>query len=200
MDPRQTAPDDIADLLERCHRDTATVLATVPPAGFAAASPCTGWTVRQVGNHLVASLTLLARVAEGEPVPPAEFDANAMADTDHLGTDPVAAFHTAAQRSTAVFKLPDTLDRSYPLPSGPTPGIALANLSLLESLVHGWDIAHGAGLPHPADPAVVAAVQAFAARAIGDHQRAAGLFAAPVATGTDAEPFTVLLAHLGRRR
>jgi len=194
----QVDPANIVGLLEACYHTTGTVLAAVTRAGYAAPSPCAGWTVRQVGNHLVASLTLLARIAEGEPVPPAEFDTRAMADTDHLGADPAAAFHTAAQRSTAVFRLPDTLARSYPFPPGPTPGIVLANLSLLESLVHGWDLARGAGLPYPADHGVVAAVQAFAAQAVGDQQRQAGLFAAPIPVGPDAQPLTVLLAHLGR--
>ena len=190
---------DVVGLLERSYRDTAAVLAAITPAGFAAPSPCTGWTVRQVGNHLVASILLLARVAEGDTVTPADFDPQAMADTDHLGGDPAAAFHTAAQRSTAMFKLPDTLTRSYPFPPGPTPGIVLANISLLESLVHGWDLAHGAGVRQPADPGVVAAVRAFAAQAIGEPQRQTGLFAAPCPVDADAEPFIRLLAHLGRR-
>jgi uncharacterized protein (TIGR03086 family) len=192
-------PADVVGLLERSYHDTAAVLSAITPAGFAAPSPCTGWTVRQVGNHLVASILLLARVAEGDTVTPADFDAQAMADTDHLGGDPAAAFHTAAQRSTAVFKLPDTLARSHRFPPGPTPGIVLANISLLESLVHGWDLAHGAGVQQPADPDVVAAVHHFAAQAIGEPQRQTGLFAAPCPVDADAEPFTRLLAHLGRR-
>jgi uncharacterized protein (TIGR03086 family) len=196
--PATGDPADITDLLERCFHDTATVLAAITPAGFAAPSPCTGWTVRQVGNHLVASLILLARAAEGETVDPADFDGHTMAHSDRLGADPAAAFHAATQRSTAVFKLPDTLDRAYPFPPGPTPGVVLANLSLLESLVHGWDLARRAGLPYPADPAVVAAVRTFATQAVGDQQRQAGLFAA-VPVETTAEPITALLAHLGRR-
>jgi uncharacterized protein (TIGR03086 family) len=171
--PTADRPDaaNVVGLLERSYRDTAAVLAAITPARFAAPSPCTGWTVRQVGNHLVASILLLSRVVEGDTVTPADFDPQAMADTDHLGGDPAAAFHTAAQRSTAVFTLPDALDRSYPFPPGPTPGIVLANISLLESLVHGWDLARGAGVPQPADPDVVVAVHEFAAQAIGDAQR-----------------------------
>jgi hypothetical protein len=46
---------------------------------------------------------------------------------------------------------------------------------------------------------VVAAVQAFSAQAIGDQQRQAGLFAAPVPVDPDAQPLSTLLAHLGRR-
>ena len=74
-----------------------------------------------------------------------------------------------AKRSAAAFSLPDTLDQRFPFLPGPTPGITLANISLLESLVHGWDIATGAGLPYRPDGAVVAAVHAFASKAIGDR-------------------------------
>ncbi len=199
MTQRPASPA-ITDLLERSFHDTAQLIASVGRPDWSAQSPCTGWTVRHVGNHLVASLALLARVAEGEPVEPAEFDGQAMAETDHLGADPTAAFHTAAKRSAAAFNLPDTLDQRFPFPPGPTPGITLANISLLESLVHGWDIATGAGLPYRPDDAVVAAVHAFASKAIGDDQRKAGLFGPPRPAGADAGPFTALLGHLGRRR
>jgi hypothetical protein len=46
---------------------------------------------------------------------------------------------------------------------------------------------------------VVEAVQEFAGMAIGDDQRAAGLFGAAVPTTADADQFTALLGHLGRR-
>jgi uncharacterized protein (TIGR03086 family) len=194
------AEPDVTLLLNRSYRDVAALLAAIDDPGWAAASPCTGWTVRRVGNHLVASLTLLARIAEGEAVGMAEFDGEAMARADHLGTDPVAAFTTAAERSAAAFTLPGTLDRLFPFPPGPTPGSDLACLSLLESLVHGWDIAQGAAAPYRPDGAVVAAAHEFASRSIGDEQRRAGLFGAPCPTDAGADAFTALLGHLGRCR
>jgi len=190
---------EIVELLERSYEQTATVLAGITPQGYAAPSPCTGWTVRQVGNHLVGGLDRLTRIVEGEDIPKAELDPQRMAEADQLGTDPAAVFRSVAARSTAVFKLPDTLRRTYPFGPGPTPGAVLASLSLLESLVHGWDLARGAGLGYPADPAVVAAVQAFTAQAIGPEQREAGLFGAEYATGPADPPLTALLAYLGRR-
>jgi uncharacterized protein (TIGR03086 family) len=192
------APVTVPELLERGFRSTVDLFAAVDEAGWAAPSPCQGWTVRNVGNHLVASVTLLARVAEGEAVPPAEFDGQAMAETDRLGADPVVALRAAAERSVAVFKLPDTLTRRFPFPPGPTPGIVIANLTLLESLVHGWDIASGAGVPYRPDAAVVSTVKEFSEQAIGDEQRRSGLFGPAYRTVPDAEPFTALLGHLGR--
>ena len=197
--PKDEPPPEILGLLARSYDATAALLATITPLGFAAVSPCAGWTVRQVGTHLIGSLQLLARVAEGETVAQGEFDAHSMAATDHLGPDPVAAFRAVAERSITVFTLPDTLERRYAFPPGSTPGAVLANISMLESVVHGWDLARGAGAPYQVDQTVVEAVGAFASRAIGDEQRRAGLFAAAVPTAADASPLTTLLGHLGRR-
>lgn len=190
---------EIVELLERSYADTATVLAKITAEGYAAPSPCAGWTVRQVGNHLLGGLTQLTRIAEGEQLSPAELDVQKMAEADQLGADPAAAFRAVAARSTAVFKLPDTLQRTYPFGPGPTPGAVLAQLSLMESLVHGWDMARGAGLAYPADPEIVATVRALTAQVVGPEQRQAGLFAAEQPTGPADPPLTALLAYLGRR-
>ena len=194
----QPGQPGLTDLLERSYRDTAGLYAAIGRSGWSAQSPCSGWTVRNVGNHLVASLTLLARVVEGDTVQPAELDAEAMASTD-IGPDPAVAFEAAAKRSVAAFATPEALGQQFPFPPGPTPGAVLAQLSLLESLVHGWDLARGTGVPYQPDDAVVAAVHEFAGQAIGDAQRAAGLFGPPHPTAADADRFTALLGHLGRR-
>ncbi len=180
---------DIVNLLERSYQDTTSVLERIPPEGYAAPSPCSGWTVREVGEHLVGSITRLAVLVEGgtgdQPEDP--------------GTDLTAGFRAAAKRSVAAFSAPDALQRRYPFGPGPTPGLVLANLCLTESLVHGWDLAQGTGLPYPADDAVVAAVHGFAGQAVGDEQRRAGHFGPAYPTGSGTDPLTALLAHLGRR-
>ncbi len=190
---------DVIGLLARAYDTDAAMLGTITPAAFDAASPCAAWTVRQAGNHLVGSLLLLARVAEGEEVGLADYDGGAMAATDHLGQDPVGALRAAADRSLRIFGRPDVLGRTYSFAGQPTPGAILAQSSLMEALVHGWDVAQGADAPFPADKAVVDAVREFSAMAIGDGQRAAGLFASAVPTSADADPLTTLLGHLGRR-
>jgi uncharacterized protein (TIGR03086 family) len=188
----------IVKLLERGYQDTARMLASIPADGWDAPSRCAEWTVRQAGNHLVGSLHLLSRVAEGETVDPAEFDPQMLADSDSLGSDAPAAFRSAAERSVAVFTLPDTLDQKFVLPAGPAPGIAVANISLMEALVHGWDIARGAGVAYPTDGAVVAAVNEFAQQAIGEPQRENGFIGPVVSVGAQAGVFDKLLGHLGR--
>ncbi|HET6215123.1 MAG TPA: TIGR03086 family metal-binding protein [Micromonosporaceae bacterium] len=186
------------NVLDRGYAATRDVFAAINGAGWDTPSACADWSVRQCGNHLVASVRLLARVAEGETVPPADFDARSMADTDNLGTDPAGAFAAVAKRSVAAFARPGALTELFGFPPGPTPGLVLANISLMEAVVHGWDLARGADVPYPIDAAVVAALGGFVTQAIGDEQRKAGLFGPKLPVAPDANPLTGLLAHLGR--
>ncbi|RAY12855.1 TIGR03086 family protein [Actinomadura craniellae] len=200
MDARTIAGSaDVVRLLRRSHDTTAELIGRITADGWAAPSACTGWTVRQAADHLTGALLLIARIAAGETVDPAEVDAQYQADTDHLGADPATAFRAVTGRSLAVFGEPGALDREFPFITGPASGATLASVSLLESLVHGWDIARGAGLRYPADDEVVAAAWAFARDTVGDDRRRDGMFAAAVPVDPAAAPFTALLAHLGRR-
>ncbi|GAA0405297.1 hypothetical protein Acor_23020 [Acrocarpospora corrugata] len=198
MAPTSAAQPGIGGLLERSHGLVGRILGQITPQGWAAASPCRKWTVRQSANHLTGALLILARVAEGRQVEAAEFDAQHQADTDHLGADPAAAFAAVAARSVAAFAAPGALEADHAFMGTRTPGAVLASISLLESLVHGWDIATGAGLDYPADAEVVLAAWQHAATGVGDHQREAGQFAAVLPVLPTADPLTRLLAHLGR--
>ncbi|MGI5285406.1 TIGR03086 family metal-binding protein [Nonomuraea polychroma] len=191
-------PPAVTELLERSHAMVGHVLDQIGEQGWAAAGPCEKWSVRQTTNHLAGALLLLARVAEDDQVDPAEFDAQRQADTDHIGADPAAAFAAVADRSMAAFTAPGVLEREHAFMGDTVPGTVLASISLLESLVHGWDIATGAGLPYTADDDAVQAVWQFATtEPIVIHHRS-GRFADPVPVLPAASLPVRLLAHLGR--
>jgi len=196
---RAMAAPSVAVLLERSFQLVADVLAQVDDAGWAARSACTAWTVRQAGNHLVGSVDALTRMAEGEHLDQTDTDPHRLADTDHLGADASKSLRRVAERTVAVFSRPEVLDGRYQQPVPDASGMLIANVCLLESLVHGWDVAYGAGLVYRPDDAVVATVRAFTDAAIGDEQRAAGAFAAAQPVGPDAGAFAAVLGHLGRR-
>jgi uncharacterized protein (TIGR03086 family) len=170
------------DLLPKAYDATAAALASV--TDWDAPSPCTDWTVHDVTNHLVTVMKMFSAAVDGGDV----------LEGDHLGADPLGAFRAAADRCLVVFSQPDVLAASHPFPFGPTPGAVIAQLSLSESLVHGWDIARGAGVPYAPAPEVVADVLARSA----EPPPSEGLFAPPVPVPAGAAPLTVLLARLGR--
>jgi hypothetical protein len=69
---------------------------------------------------------------------------------------------------------------------------------MLETLVHGWDIASGAGVSYKPDDAVVTAVGEYATTAISEAPRG-GRFGPVIRVAAEADAFTALLGHLGRR-
>lgn len=188
-----------AALLRRGLQATAMLVEQITDDGWTAQSACDGWTVRQAADHLTGALKLLTRYAAAEPIDHAEVDAQRQADTDHLGTDPAAAFRAVAERALEVFGRPGALEREVPFINGPATGATLASISLLETTIHGWDVAVGAGLRYEADDEIVQALWSHARDGVGDEQRRAGMFADPLPVMPTADPFTILLAHLGRR-
>jgi uncharacterized protein (TIGR03086 family) len=193
--PEATTRPDLPTLLQRSLRDTTAVLGAVER--WDAPTPCTGWTVHEVANHLAGSIRFLTSIVEGAPLDPTELDPQQQ--PGRLGQQPATEFGAIAARAVAAFTDPQTLARRFDLPAPDLPGAVLANIGLLESLVHGWDIATGAGLDYRPDDDAVAAVREFAGAAIGDEQRRNGLFGPALPTHAHAEDLTRLLAHLGRK-
>lgn len=169
-------------MLRKAYDATAAVLAAV--TDWDAQSPCADWTVREVANHLVGALTAFAAAVEHTEWTMA---------ADHLGDDPLGAYRAAADRCLAAFERPGAMTEPHPFPFGPTPGSVIAAISLSETVVHGWDIATGAGVAYTPPPEAVAELLAADA-----EPPAEGMFAPPVPVPPDAAPLTRLLARTGR--
>jgi uncharacterized protein (TIGR03086 family) len=127
LDAHQRAKDVFAD-----------VLARVTPDRLDAPSPCDGWDVAAVIDHVIAGNQ---RVLERAGQEPAE-----------LPGDVGAAFAVSVAAAHAVFAAPDGLTRTYELSIGPLPGTAFIGLRTIDLYVHAWDVAKGAGLPRDLDP------------------------------------------------
>lgn len=187
---------NLVELLERGYDGCTAALAAVPADRLDAASPCAGWSVRDVANHLVGAHLLFARIVEGEELDAAEFSGGS--DADHLGSDPGGAYGAVAKRCLAAFRRPGALEETFPFAFGPAPGFVIANISLSESLVHGWDIARGAGVPYVPDDDAAAAVREFQSQGTEEDRTADGMFGPALPAPTGASAFEALLAFLGR--
>jgi uncharacterized protein (TIGR03086 family) len=117
-------------------------------------SACSDWSIRQLVNHLVGGDRLCTRVLRGEPLPPMDQLIGA-ARADQLGDDPAAAYRATAAELLEALRAPGVLDGVYTVPMGTLPGPAVAHLRLVETLVHGWDLASGLGTPAPYPDALV---------------------------------------------
>ena len=167
----------------------------VPADAWDNGTPCAGWCVREVLNHLAGEQLWVPPLLAGQTL---EQVGDAF-DGDVLGDDPVASWDDAIGAAVAAWRETDP-DLAVHLSVGPTPASEYANQMLMDLVVHDWDLARGAGLDDTLDPVLVEAVLGY----VNEHEQLIGqwpsLFADPVPVGDDARPQTVLLAKLGRRR
>jgi uncharacterized protein (TIGR03086 family) len=105
----------------------------------------------------------------------------------------------ASAEAVATIEAPGAMEAICDLSMGPTPGEEYTRQLTVDLIVHGWDLARGAGLDDTIDPELVAAASAYiepwkpALADMGDY------FATPIEPAADADPQTVLLNTLGRR-
>jgi len=93
---------------------------------------------------MLGSMEQLAGAAAGDP-DPSRLDAEALAATDRIGTDPAAAFDAIAQQALAVWHTPGVLERTCAMPMGPRSALVVARISVSDAVVHGWDISRAIG-------------------------------------------------------
>ncbi len=183
---------DLLDLLNRAARSVEALLARIEVDDDVRATPCPEMTVSQVAAHLIGGMRGFTTVAEGGEL---RFDAEL--DPSFIDERPAAAFRMAADDLLAALGAPGRIEASYAMPWGPTTGAQLLGFELIETVVHGWDIACGLGISLQVDRDVAEATLAGARRWVDDSVRVPGMFgpAVPVDGGT---PLEELVGFLGR--
>jgi uncharacterized protein (TIGR03086 family) len=181
---------DPIDLLARAARTTETVLARLESTDRGRSSPCPEMTVGEVATHLIGGINGFADVGEGGEL---HFDADP--ELDQAGA--AVGFRAAMDRLLAAFGAPGRIDATYPMPWGPTTGAQLLGFELIETVVHGWDIARGLGVAMDVEDDVIRATLAGARMWVDESVRVPGMFGPEVRVG-DAPPLDQLVAFLGR--
>ncbi|WP_344009033.1 maleylpyruvate isomerase N-terminal domain-containing protein [Nocardioides lentus] len=172
-------PSDTARFAERAERFAA-LLTTDLHRG--APTPCTGWSVRDVVDHVVATqrdfLVRQGLLAADAPTP-TDFDAHRREVLDVLGRDDVAG-------------------RAYDGYFGPTTvGATMADFYGWDLLVHAWDVAAATGQQWDVSDAEAAELDATA-DGWGGALYGEGICAPAVAVPADAPARDRLLGRLGR--
>ncbi|MGD3104743.1 TIGR03086 family metal-binding protein [Streptomyces sp. YGL11-2] len=187
-----TDPERVLAGYAQVARDVGALVAAVRPDDLRLPTPCAGWTVRELLNHMVWENLMATSIAAGAP----RGDHTA----DHLGDGPdghIAAFEESARTALAVFTGSGMLHRTF----GPyeAPGGLLVQQVTVELLAHGWDLARSVGAPTDLAPEVAAEVLEAARLIYGAAPRTEGSSIAPErpappgATAADR-----LAAYLGR--
>jgi uncharacterized protein (TIGR03086 family) len=157
-------------------------------------TPCAGWDVRALVNHVVGANrrhTMLLHGASAEA-------ADATRSVDHLGSDPIGAFISTSAELAAAFSEEGALTRTVHHPAGDRSGADLVGMRVLDLAVRAWDLARAIGADDALPSDIVEFLLALVPRFDREWQQG-GFPPAVVDAGTDASPQDRLLQHLGRR-
>ena len=124
--------DDI-ELLERVLDKTGALVEGVTPDQLDDPTPCPDYDVRTLVNHITGWVQSFAAGANGRSY---EGDPNNF----EAGDDPGSVFRKAASEAVEGWRTHGT-DRNVGLMGGEMPGAMVLNMTIMEYLTHGWDLA-----------------------------------------------------------
>jgi uncharacterized protein (TIGR03086 family) len=184
---------DIAALHEQALASTRRYVAGTNLDQMGDPTPCEGWDVRALLNHIVSGNEWAAELAAGKTID----EVGDRLDGDVVGDDPVAAYDASADRAAAAFNAPGALEAPCAVSYGPVPGEVYAGHRFIDVLIHGWDLAKATDQDTALDPALVDAcwrvIEPQADLLVGS-----GAFGTTHDVPDGADQQTRLLALLGR--
>jgi uncharacterized protein (TIGR03086 family) len=184
---------DIAELHAEALDATGMIVAGIPADRWQAGTPCDGWDVRTLVNHVVSGNLWAVELAAGGTIE----DVGDRLDGDVLGPDPVGSYSASAKAAAAAFRGPGALDAPCAVSYGPVPGSVYAGHRFIDVLIHGWDLAVATGQDTVLDAGLMQACQQVLEPQL-ELFRAAGAFARPLPVPPGATGQTRFLAMLGR--
>jgi uncharacterized protein (TIGR03086 family) len=159
-----------------------------------ARTPCAGYDVRALLNHLLYwGPWLIAAGRRSDPPVPGVTEA----DAGLVAEDWLAALEKQTGTLVDVFSAPAAWTGMTALGSASLPSAVVGEMVLGEFVLHGWDLAAASGqkLACPAETAL--AVHA-AAEAMGAQARSMGVYGPLVPVPPDASPLDLALGASGR--
>lgn len=157
------------------------------------ATPCEGWDVRALVNHVVAENLWTRPLMEGRTIA----EVGTAFDGDVLADDPAGAWAEAAAQARAAVDPPDALERTVHLSFGDTPAEEYVLQLFADHLIHAWDLAQAIGEDASLEPDLVDACADWFDDVEDAYRQGGAIGQRPlVPIGADAQ--TRLLARFGR--
>jgi uncharacterized protein (TIGR03086 family) len=186
--------EDVARLHRRALDETGVVVARITRDQWDRATPCEGWDVRTLLNHLVAGNFWAAELGAGATIE----EVGDRLEGDLLGDDAMAAYQASAKLAAAAFEAPGALDVPCAVSYGPVPGAIYCGHRFIDVFIHGWDLAVATAQDSTLDPELVGAAYELL-QDQADMVRASGMFGNDLAVPANARAQTRLLAFIGRQ-
>jgi len=191
----------IVNQLSEALSAAAALVDDLSPQSLTWATPCPGWSVLELVNHLAGVTEKFERFAAGTR------GLIRQSPDGLVGTQPARNFRAGVEAAVTTWRRhPEALEAACVLPFGSFDGATAAGLNLFDAVVHGWDIAIGAGVDHQMDDALAAVALRIADLRVTDQARRSWHYAAPILTPNltpivtpVGAPFSIrLLAATGR--
>ncbi|MFD5073889.1 TIGR03086 family metal-binding protein [Streptomyces sp. NPDC058371] len=182
------------ELLSRAHAYLREVVAAVPEGGWAASTPCSEWTVRQVVNHARLDQQAYGAVVTGHGLP----DSDPFHPADALDGDAGAELDKVLRAVAEVYAGLAADAGEVPTPLGPLPFPVAAAAAAMDAAVHAWDIAVATGQDAPLAEDVAEGIRPAAEQLVDHLREAYGVFAPARETPGGDGRAEALLAFLGR--
>jgi uncharacterized protein (TIGR03086 family) len=182
----------VVALIERGVRMTGDIVVGIRSDQWSAPSPCAGWTVRDVANHVVGGMRIFAAELAARQ-PEAEHEA------EWLGSDPVAAYTEAAGMDLDAWRTPGAMSGSVTISLGQLPAGFAAVVHVLELVAHGVDLAVATDQVHLVDQELCEEVLGLLTAMGGvDDYRLPGVFGPEVPVDLGAPAHERVSGYLGR--
>ncbi|MGL5816273.1 MAG: TIGR03086 family metal-binding protein [Phycicoccus sp.] len=179
-------------------RQTVLLATQAVPDRLSLPTPCAGWDLRRLLDHMTTENLGFAAAAHGRGDDPAVW-------VGDLGrADPVADYVAATDALLEAFAEPGVLQRSFALPlltrEQEFPGEQAVMMQLVDSVAHTWDLARTLRLALTVDDEIVEPVLALCEQLPDDESRRApgAPFGPAVPVPRDAPPLDRVVALLGR--
>ena len=185
---------DLTTMRQACE-STEAFVAAVTDDQHGRPTPCAEWNVRDLLNHLLATL-VLGEALLGDKAPAIAAAPGELPDRDLVGDDALKAYRVGVEALLAAAG-GDALTRPHATPLGEMPGEVLGGFTTLDIAVHGWDLARATGQDPTLDAGLAEAVLDFAHRFVTDRNRGARI-GPPVPVDAGAPATDRLAAFLGR--
>ena len=154
-------------------------------------TPCEDYGVTALVDHIVGWVQVFDAESNGRP-----FEGDAA--TYRCGSDPEAEFHVAAAGVVADGQ-EHGLDRQVRIISGEMPGEMVFNMTLMEYLTHGWDLAAATAQVPPYTEDEAAEILRRAERTLPAEYRGDDMpFGPSIPIGLEAPPLDRFMAFMGR--
>ena len=172
----------------------ARIVSGTDPGRFDDKTPCTQWDVKELLNHLILCTAYsFERRARGEQVGPDLTARDFASEADYA-----AAYRAQLDRALAAWAPAEVWESEIDTGGGKSPAPQIAEMILMELVLHGWDLATATGQRYEISDETAATV-AKAVGASAEMYRQYDGFAAEVEVGPDAKALQKALAVSGRR-